>query len=205
MSSVTQLPRHEVSIRALPLEEFRGIYAMWCVIVTECSLFACLFAAYFYLGTGEERWRVDHPPKMLLAFIMLGLLLLSSAVLHWGELQIKRQRYGSGRLMLAITILMGLAFMALQAYEYVDHWKTLTPYSDSYGSIFYTITSFHAAHLILGLLMLSYVLILPRYAPARESPFRPYQTAALYWHFVDFVWIFIVIILYVLPNVIAHG
>jgi heme/copper-type cytochrome/quinol oxidase subunit 3 len=106
---------------------------------------------------------------------------------------------------LGITILLGLIFLALQAREYVVHWKTLTPYSDSYGSIFYTITSFHAAHLILGLLMLSYVLVLPRYAPARESPFRPYRTVALYWHFVDFVWIFIVVVLYLVPNLLVHA
>ena len=47
---------------------------------------------------------------------------------------------------MAITILIGLVFLVLQAFEYHEHWKHLTPYTDSYGSIFYTITSFHAAH-----------------------------------------------------------
>lgn len=205
MSTVAQVPARDISTRTLPLEQHRGLYAMWCVIATEFALFVCLFASYFYLGNNKDRWTVDKPPKWHYALIMLGVLLTSSVVLRIGEKRVKRQEYGMGRLLLAITIVIGLAFLTLQGFEYLDHWKTLTPYSDSYGSIFYTITTFHAAHLILGLLMLTYVLFLPRYAPALESPFRPYQTVALYWHFVDFVWIFIVLILYIIPNLMVHG
>lgn len=205
MSTVAQSPATQVSLRTLPLDERRGIYAMWCVIATEAALFASLFAAYFYLGNNKERWQIDKPPKLFLALIMLLVLLSSSAVLEWGKHQVKERRYAAARRMLALTILIGFIFLTIQGYEYADHWKTLTPFSDSYGSIFYTITTFHAAHLILGLLMLLYVLALPRYAPARETPFRPYETVTLYWHFVDVVWIFIVLILYLIPKFIAHG
>ena len=66
-------------------------------------------------------------------------------------------------------------------------------------------TRFHAAHVLFGLMILTYVLTLPRLGPALESPFLPYQTVALYWHFVDIVWIFVVLMLYVVPNVVAHG
>lgn len=205
MSAVAQVPTRDLRISTLPLEERRGLYAMWGVIATEFSLFCCLFAAYFYLGDVRNRWAVDKPPKISYALIMLVILLASSVVLHLGEKRVKRREYRSGRLLLALTILLGFVFMGLQGFEYADHWKTLTPFSDSYGSIFYTVTSFHAAHLILGLLMLIYVLFLPRYAPARETPFRPYQTAALYWHFVDAVWIFIVLILYLIPHWMVYG
>lgn len=205
MSTAAQSPGREVSTRTLPLEERRGIYAMWGVIATEAALFGSLFAAYFYLGNNKERWQVDHPPKLLIAMILLVILVSSSFVLHWGQRRVEQGRYMAGRVLLAITIFMGLVFLALQGYEYADHWKTLTPFSDSYGSIFYTITSFHAAHVILGLLMLGYVLVLPRYAPARETPFRPYETVALYWHFVDIIWVLVVLILYVIPNIMVHG
>ena len=200
MGSIAQASRSDVSLRTLPLEERRGIYAMWCVITTESALFASLFAAYFYLETNRSGWAGDQPPKLKLAFVMLALLLFSSSLLRLGELQVKKRRYGAGRLLLALTILVGLVFLGIQGYEYADHWKMLTPFSDSYGSIFYTITSFHAAHVIVGLLMLSYVLILPRYAPARESPFRPYQTVAMYWHFVDVVWVFLYPLLYLVGH-----
>jgi cytochrome c oxidase subunit III len=113
---------------------------------------------------------------------------------------VKARNFTAGRALLAVTILMGLGFMALQVIEYREHLKTLQPQSDAYGSIFYTITSFHALHLVVGLSMLAYVLILPRYEPVDRPPHKPYHNAALYWHFVDIVWGFIVAILYVAPN-----
>ena len=191
-----------MSVRALPaqLETERGSYGMMLTILTECFLFISLFASYFMLGSNKERWRIEEPPKLHYALPMLVVLLVSSVVLHWGERQVKKASYGSARLALGLTILVGLGFLALSALDYREHWQTLTPYSDSYGSIFYTIVSFHAAHVIVGLLILAYVLVLPRYAPAAESPYRPYHVAAMYWHFVDVVWIFVVAILYVGPH-----
>lgn len=205
MSTIANIPREETTGRVWPLDERRGVYGMWCAIATEASLFVCLFASYFFLGSNKDRFVIDQPPKLHYALIMLAVLIFSSIVLHWGERQIKKERYGAGRMALIATVAIGLGFLALQALEYLDHWKTLTPYSDSYGSIFYAITSFHAAHVIVGLLILGYVGFLPRYGPALESPYRPYHVAAMYWHFVDVVWIFVVAILYVIPNIMVYG
>ena len=123
-------------LTSLPIDDRRGIQGMLCVILTEMSLFVCLFSAYFYLGIDKNRWAADQPPKLMYALIMLVVLLSSSAVLEWGERQVSRQRYGAARIALILTIGIGLVFMVLQGLEYQDHWKTLTPYSDSYGSIF---------------------------------------------------------------------
>lgn len=191
-----------IPVRTFParLEVERGSYGMMLTILTEGFLFIALFCSYFMLGSDKQRWRVEELPKLHYALPMLGVLIFSSIVLHWGEQQIKRQRYAVGRLALAATILIGFVFLGLSALDYREHWQNLTPFSDSYGSIFYTITSFHAAHVIVGLLVLAYVLCLPRYAPATQSPYRPYHVAAMYWHFVDVVWIFVVGILYVGPH-----
>jgi cytochrome c oxidase subunit III len=191
-------------LSSLPIDDRRGIHGMLCLILTELSLFVCLFAAYFYLGIDKNRWAADQPPKLMYALVMLVVLLSSSAVLEWGERQIDRRRNGAARTALIATIAIGLVFMVLQVLEYRDHWKTLTPYSDSYGSIFYALTTFHAAHVIVGLMFLSYVAFLPQYGPA-AAPYRPYKVVSLYWHFVDAVWIFIVLILYVIPHFTAHG
>lgn len=178
----------------------RGTGGMILTIATEASLFVILFVAYFYLAEGGWRWLREEPPKLTLAFVMLGLLLTSSLVLHWGEQQLKSRRFGVARVALAGTVLIGLCFVGVQVLEYRNHLRTLTPRTNVYGSIFYTITSFHAAHVIVGLLMLSYVLILPRLEPVDRPPYRPYHNVALYWHFVDVVWIFVVAFLYVAPN-----
>lgn len=188
-----------------PLDDKRGLFGIWLVIATEGTLFASMFAAYLLMGSSNYRWQTNRPPKLTYALVLLAILVSSSVVLWFGERMVKQRRYFGSRVIIAITIFMGLAFLGLQAMEYLDHWKTLTPDTDAYGSIFYMITTFHAAHVIVGLLLLSYVLFIPKYEPAPDSPHRPYQIASLYWHFVDVVWIFVVIILYLIPHGIVYG
>ncbi|HJQ99401.1 MAG TPA: cytochrome c oxidase subunit 3 [Candidatus Polarisedimenticolaceae bacterium] len=181
-------------------DDGRGIGGMWLFIVTEAFLFVSLFFAYFYLGSrGDVAWP-PQPPKITLALVMLAILLASSVVLHLGERALKRDRRTLAHLAIGGTILLGLGFAAVQAMEYRERLKSLRPSTDAYGSIFYTITGFHGGHLVLGLLMLVYVLVLPRLEPAREPPHRPLKNAALYWHFVDAVWVVIVALLYLLPR-----
>lgn len=204
MSSTVQIPPPRVRLATMPFDQKRGTQAMWAVIATEFMLFVSMFGSYYYLGTNKNRWALDTPPSLKYPFILLAILLASSFVLHWGERRVQAEEYGAGRIALWITVLMGAVFLALQGFEYADHWKTLAPYSDSYGSIFYAITTLHAAHVIAGLLMLIYVGLSPRYGPTERSPHKIYHPVALYWHFVDFVWIFIVLLLYVVPHIQVH-
>ena len=188
-----------------PIATNRGVYAVTMVILTEGTLFVCLFASYYFLGADKYRWATDAPPKLLKAFIMLAILAGSSLVIMWGERLVEQRRYRLARGAVVATIVMGLVFLAVQVSEYMDHWKTLTPFTDSYGSIFYTITTFHGAHVIMGLLMLSYLSILPNYGPTPLPPHRPYRVVALYWHFVDIIWFFVVLLLYVIPHFQVYG
>jgi heme/copper-type cytochrome/quinol oxidase subunit 3 len=188
-----------------PLEMNRGVYAVSMVILTEGTLFICLFASYYFLGADKYRWQIDTPPKLLKAFIMLAILAGSSLVIMWGERLVQQRRYQLARGAVVTTIVMGVVFLLVQVSEYKDHWKTLTPKTDSYGSIFYTITSFHAAHVVMGLLMLGYLSILPDYGPTLVPPHRPYRVVALYWHFVDIIWFFVVLLLYVIPHFQVYG
>lgn len=204
MSSAVQSPPPAIRLRTAPIDQRRGVHAMWCVIATEFMLFVCMFGAYYYLGTNKDRWATENAPELSYPLILLAILLASSFVLHWGEQQVRAERFAAGRLALWLTVLMGLVFLALQGFEYYSHWSDLAPYSDSYGSIFYTITTLHAAHVIAGLLLLGYVGILPYYGRSRRSPHNAYSTVALYWHFVDFVWILIVALLYIVPHFQVH-
>jgi len=187
--------------RPLPIDDRRGTTAMWLFICTEASLFAIFFASYWYSGKGEYRWPPDAPPKLHYAIPMLIVLVSSSLVLYWGELQVKQEKQRAGLIALGVTILMGIGFLILSVFEYKEHLLTLSPRTDAYGSIFYTIVTFHAAHVTLGLCMLLYVLFLPGIEPRERTPHRPFHNAALYWHFVDTVWVFVVAILYVTPNI----
>lgn len=182
------------------IDDRRGTWAMAMFIVTEASLFVMLFFTYYYRGhVSRGPWPAE-PPKMRLAVVMLAVLLASSAVLHAGERAEKAGRTGSARAMVGLTVLLGVAFLVLQTIEYRNHFKTLLPTENAYSSIFYTITSIHGAHLLLGLLMLVYVLALPVIGSGTRPPHRALHNASLYWHFVDAVWLLIVALLYVAPN-----
>lgn len=200
-STIRQAPTPGQTTHAVVVDDQRGTAGMMLFIATEAFLFLLLFFSYFFLSKSGPRWLAEEPPKLLLAFVMLGILLASSGVMVWGERQVKAGNHARGRLALIITLVLGALFLIIQAEEYRDHLQTLTPRTNVYGSIFYTITSFHAAHVIVGLLILTYVLILPRIALAHEPPHRPFRAASMYWHFVDLIWIFVVGLLYVLPNV----
>ena len=192
----------EARIDRLPIDDSRGTMGMWLFIASEALVFVCLFFSYFYLGHRHSEWPT-HYPKVGKALTMLAILLSSSAVLHLAERKVKKGKHAQGRGLLGLTILMGFVFLIVQGSEYAEHLKELKPTTDPYGSIFYTTTSFHAAHLILGLLMLLFALLLPSLEPREHTPHKPLHNATMYWHFVDVVWVFIVGLLYVLPRLKA--
>jgi cytochrome c oxidase subunit 3 len=184
---------------ALPIDDSRGTLGMWLFIASEALIFVCLFFSYFYIGHRHPEWPAE-PPRLMKALVLLGILLASSAVLHLGEKRLQKGAHRQGRALLAATVALGIAFMVVQVSEYRERLLDLKPTQSAYGSIFYTLTSFHAAHLLVGLCMLIFVLVLPRLEPRQHSPHRPLHNSTLYWHFVDFIWVLIVGLVYVLPH-----
>ena len=182
----------------LPPDKSRGSWGMALTITTEALLFVCLFFSYFYIGRLQHHWPT-HPPKLKLALPLLAILLVSSGTIYAAEEQVKKGAHLAARALLILTIVLGAGFMVLQVFEYLDHLKELTPRTNSYGSLFYVITSFHALHVVAGLLMLIFAACLPELDPP-DAPHRPLRNAAMYWHFVDVVWVFVVGLLYVMPH-----
>lgn len=183
-----------------PLERGRGRWGMWLFIATEAMLFALLFFAYFYLGASRPEWPPKEDPSYKYALILLGILLLSSAVLHWGERGIKQGSAGRLKAGLGLTLLLGLAFLGVQMLEYRSHLKHLQPTTDAYGSIFYTITGFHLAHVLVGMLMLAFVFARALAGHFDRRRHLAVENASLYWHFVDVVWVCVVAVLYLSPH-----
>ena len=186
--------------RERPIEKMRGRWGMWLFIGTEGMLFALLFFGYFYLGGSQAKWPPREDPTLKLALVLLAILLASSVVLWWGERGIKRGSAATLRLGLVGTLLLAAAFLYVQSIEYRHHLQKLTPQTDAYGSIFYTITGFHLAHVIVGVLMLLFVLARAMAGHFDGERHLAVQLAALYWHFVDVVWLLVVAILYVSPR-----
>jgi heme/copper-type cytochrome/quinol oxidase subunit 3 len=179
-----------------------GFWGMSLFISTEATLFAMLVGSYLYLGTANAGWPPPgiERPKLILPPIMTGVLLLSSATMFWAERGIKRGDKMRLRIGLAITILLGLGFLFIQSLEYSDKLQKMKPWEHAYAAIFYTITSFHALHVITGLLLLTYGLVRALRGHFDETHHLAVKNVGLYWHFVDSVWIVIFLVLYLSPR-----
>ncbi len=97
-----------------------------------------------------------------------------------------------------VTVLLGITFLSLQAYEYVHayHELNLKLSSGIYGSTFFMLTGFHGFHVFVGMLMLLFItlrLMKGHFKPERHFGF---EGAAWYWHFVDVVWLGLYFLVY---------
>lgn len=172
------------------------------LIATEASLFAYLLFSYYYMALQKgPGWSPEPHPSMALSGPNTIILLLSSLAAWWGERGVKRGRRGQHLAGLGIAILLGLVFLGVQILEWKA--KSYRPGSGSYGSLFFTITGFHMAHVIAGVIVLMVV-----FAWSLAGLFNPRRhesvsLAALYWHFVDVVWLLVFFTFYVSPYVLG--
>ena len=176
-----------------------GWWVMLLVVATEAMLFAYLLFGYFYLWSmAGPPWPPDGPPRLTLAAPNTALLLASSGTMWWAERSIARGASGRLRAGLLVTFALGAAFLAVQGVEYSR--ETFTPRSHAYGSLFYAITGLHGAHVLVGLLM--NVVVQARAWLGHFSAERhlAVSNAALYWHFVDAVWLAVFASLYLAPR-----
>ena len=107
---------------------------------------------------------------------------------------------GALKIWLAITVLLGCAFLGFQAEEYIHayHELGLTLGSGIYGATFFMLTGFHGAHVTIGTIILFVMLMrVMRGHFDNENQFA-FEAASWYWHFVDVVWIGLFVFVYVL-------
>jgi cytochrome c oxidase subunit 3 len=175
---------------------------IWLFLASEVMLFGALFSSYVLLRTGAPSW--PHQSAFLdvrLATINTIILISSSAtmVLSWASL--KANRFPSFRIYLGATILLGLAFLVVKAFEYQAKFAHhLVPATSNFFGMYFTLTGLHALHVVVGLVVNVY-LWGPGAAMWRSQPVRfrnRIEVAGLYWHFVDVVWIFLFPVLYLL-------
>jgi cytochrome c oxidase subunit 3 len=176
-----------------------GFFGVWWVIITEASLFVYLLFSYAYCAMQfPGRWPPSGPPELGLASADTLILILSSIAVALGEHAIKRGRRARLTLGLAIGCTLGIVFVAIQLKEWASKGASLS--SNLYYSFYFTTTGFHMAHVAIGVLILGALTIwsaLGKFDAVRNSPV---SIGALYWHFVDAVWIIVFTTYYIVPR-----
>ncbi|MBF0423071.1 MAG: heme-copper oxidase subunit III [Magnetococcales bacterium] len=162
-------------------------------IISEVFIFLGLFSAYWTMRlSAGDHWPPAGTPEhfnLVLPVIMTIILVGSSLTFHVAEEKLEHGDLGGFRSWLLLTMILGLAFLGCTIYEY-DHLihAGFKPSTNAYSTAFFSITGFHASHVIVGLGIFISVLL-----PALAGKTNKYFTfcAGLYWHFVDVVWFFV--------------
>ena len=100
---------------------------------------------------------------------------------------------------LALTVLGGICFLSLQAYEWthlIEHGQSIQ--KNNFGATFFMLTGFHGCHVFGGVVYLSFVLAKAMQGGYSATNFAGVETVGLYWHFVDLVWILVFTFVYLL-------
>lgn len=185
----------------------QGMLAMILFIGSEAMLFASFFTAYFMvryniadndwppikdIATGER-----FEPPVLGTGVNTAFLVFSSFTVWYAEHRLKHgDRKGLER-GLIVTMLLGATFLVVQINEYVH--LGFTPQEQAFGAAFYTLTGFHGLHVFVGLtLLLICYLRIKRAHDFTPQWATPLGAASLYWHFVDVVWVFLYVVVYLI-------
>jgi cytochrome c oxidase subunit 3 len=179
-----------------------GWWGIWMLIITEASLFGYLLLIYFYQWMYRpSRWPTDGMPKLMMPGINTLILLSSSGFVWWAERCIKRDRVRFSLLPMAAAIVFGTTFVVVQLEEW--HGKPFAANTHLYGSLFFTITGFHMLHVVIGLIILIMLWLWSLIGYFDSSRHTPVTLGALYWHFVDVVWLFVFAGLYLSPRIVG--
>lgn len=166
----------------------RVIVGMNLFIASEAVFFVMLVLAYvnFHHLTGAQAAKVLDPIKTAIFTVAL----LSSSFTMWLAEKAREKESGGVAFWLGVTILLGGIFIVGQGYEYAHLiMEKITISRDLFGSTFFTLTGFHGLHVIVGLMLLLLLFALAILGRKDEPTVIGMQSIALYWHFVDAVWI----------------
>ena len=203
-------------------------YGMILFIASEVMFFVGWFWSFFEFAIFEsarvgETWDsanalyaeglsrfADWPPVGVETFdpfhlplINTLILLLSGTTVTWAHHALQHNDRSGAKLGLVFTVLLGMVFTLLQAYEY-SH-AAFTYDGTLYGSAFFMATGFHGAHVVIGTIFLAICLIRLLMGGMSADKHLGFEFAAWYWHFVDVVWLFLFAFVYVVPFLVYGG
>jgi cytochrome c oxidase subunit 3/cytochrome o ubiquinol oxidase subunit 3 len=176
---------------------------MLAFLLSEVAFFSALITTYIVFLRETIDNSVPKPAEvfhMPLVFASTGCLLFSSVTIHLADRAFRRGHRAGFLGWWGMTILLGGTFIVCTAKEWLDliNKDGLTISRNMFGSTYFTLVGFHAAHVTIGLLVLSIVWILGCQRKLNSESAAGVEVVSWYWHFVDVVWIFVFTLVYLI-------
>lgn len=184
-------------------------FGIWAFLATETLFFGALLLDYLVLRHAYPTGFAEagRETKIVIGTVNTALLLTSSATMAWAAhaAETGHRRMLTG--LLATTAAFGIAFLALKGIEYFEEYQErLVPglnFDSARGSavelfyfLYFMLTGVHALHLSIGIAVVCIMIMRARRGEFSPRYYTPVEVTALYWHFVDFVWIFLYPLIY---------
>ncbi|MFB6189369.1 MAG: heme-copper oxidase subunit III [Halapricum sp.] len=179
-------------------------FGMLLFLGSEIATFGAGFVYYFFIRSGA--WNPELFPDLLGSIVLINtaILLTSSVTLHFAHVSLRKGNRSRYMWLLGTTLALGIVFIAGQVFEYYEfivhegfNIFTTEGLEHVFASAFFGLTGLHGAHVTLGAVLLGIVFVrslMGQYSADRHTSI---STVSMYWHFVDLVWVFLVVTLYV--------
>jgi cytochrome c oxidase subunit 3 len=171
---------------------------MWVALCSILMLFVSLASAYIFLAAGRDGLRPVTLPPLL--WVSTALIVTSSLTLKQAIKSLEKGNEGGYSRWLLLTVALGLAFLGSQLLA----WRQLVAQGvylagNPHSTFFYLLTGTHGVHLVGGIMALNYLLLRTWHLSSRSEALSKRRTAAgvvaLYWHFMDVLWVFLFLLL----------
>ena len=183
----------------------RARLAMWLFLASEIMMFGAFIAAYIVLWMsaptqvegGPETAFSKHHLSPVIACINTAVLILSSFTMVKAVHAISKGNKGKCEDYMIATALLGALFLGIKMYEYsLKFADGIGPDTNVFYGCYFLMTGFHGIHVLIGVILLAWCAFYVKRMD--EHHYAPVENLALYWHFVDLVWIFLFPIVYLL-------
>jgi cytochrome c oxidase subunit III len=194
---------HEVQMEASPYRIEKKKLGMWIFIVSDACTFATFLFGYGYMRVGSQNWGTPFEFSSILNGIIMTFVLLSSSFTMLAAVRATQTgQKATANKWLVVTMLLGTVFAILHLREWVkmisEGWRLFynpTGGAAQFGACFFSVTGLHLTHVISGVIAL---LVITRGYNRGRYDTSHVETAGLYWHFVDLVWMFVFPLMYLM-------
>jgi cytochrome c oxidase subunit III len=195
---VSAVPAPSERVVRAPREVSGPVLGMILFVASEAMFFAAFFGAFFTIRASSDVWppKGTVPLKIDIAAILTAILISSSVVLQLAIVSIRRGKTQRATVLLGVTVLLGIVFLALQLYDYSQLGFGVK--DGTFGTLFYVMTAIHMAHVFGGVVFLTLVFGQAASGALSRSGHDSLEAGSIYWHFVDVVWICLFTVFYLL-------